>query len=326
MNTLRRQQKRSCRRIGGAKTLLTETGLIRPILEEWDEEVRTKGELKSDNLVLFERNYTQVDLKSSNPIAEESRLESIQVTISLCSLYVKESAIKAKTVQTQQCQSSSFWKLEDNMEKLVAGFSMVLARTKPDQTSSSDVQPKAGNASEQVVKRPCLLRTRFCNNQHTTAPIVFKCILSPHSYVCTQHTSLFCSFATSLLFIPIVDMILSDCHWLRCLAASVRAATSIRRKGWRQRHTSQPFNCAIQRACTLQHAQVHLQYVFGAFAPLTLFTGYEPKNPLQWLAREKMIRNGHATTIPAGGNLTRSLVSSTTAYTDRIRHREATLR
>ena len=101
------------------------------------------------------------DLKSSNPIAEESRLESIQVTISLCSLYVKESAIKAKTVQTQQCQSSSFWKLQDNMEKLVAGFSMVLARMKPDQTSSSDVQPKAGNASEQVVKRPCLLRTRY---------------------------------------------------------------------------------------------------------------------------------------------------------------------
>ena len=210
-------------RIGGAKTLLTETGLMRPILEEWDEEVRTKGELKSDKLVLFERNYTQVDLKSSNPIAEESRLESIQVTISLCSLYVKESAIKAKTVQTQQCQSSSFRKLQDNMEKLVAGFSMVLARMKPDQTSSSDVQWKAGNASEQVVKIPCLLRTRPCTSAHHNDMFLssVSCVLI---FICAKHLvarSHNLPFVPSLhpwFLIPIVDLILSDCHWLRCLA------------------------------------------------------------------------------------------------------------
>ena len=39
-----------------------------------------------------------------------------------------------------------------------------------------------------------------------------------------------------------------------------------------------------------------------------------------------MIRTGHPPTVLAGGNLTRSLVSSTTVYTDRIRQREATLR
>ena len=39
-----------------------------------------------------------------------------------------------------------------------------------------------------------------------------------------------------------------------------------------------------------------------------------------------MIRTGHPTTVLAGGNLTRSLVSSTTVYTDQIRQREATLR
>ena len=38
-----------------------------------------------------------------------------------------------------------------------------------------------------------------------------------------------------------------------------------------------------------------------------------------------MIRTGHPTTVLAGGNLTRSLVSSTTVITDRIRQREATL-
>ena len=90
-----------------------------------------------------------------------------------------------------------------------------------------------------------------------------------------------------LVVFATVDSVLSSSHSLRCFAASVRAATAIWRKGWRQRHAPQPFNYAIQRACTLQYAHVHLQYVFGAFATLTPFTGYEPKNPLQWLAREQ---------------------------------------
>ena len=125
-------------------------------------------------------------------------------------------------------------------------------------------------------------------SQHTTAPCFFKCILSPHSCVCTQH--LVARSNKSLLlpcyllvFSPTVDSILSNSHSLRCLAAPVRAATAIRRKGWRQRHAPQPFNCAIQRACTRQYAHVHLQHVLGAIATLTPFTGYEPKNPHQWL-------------------------------------------
>ena len=126
-------------------------------------------------------------------------------------------------------------------------------------------------------------------SQHTKAPIFFECILSPHSCVCTQHRVARSNKSLLLpcyllVFSPTVDSILSSSHSLRCLTASVRAATAIWRKGWRQRHAPQPFNYGIQRACTLQYAHVHLQYVFGAFATLTPFTGYKLKNPHQWLA------------------------------------------
>ena len=56
------------------------------------------------------------------------------------------------------------------------------------------------------------------------------------------------------------------------------------------------------------------------------FHGLWAQESASMACKRKMIRNGHATTIPAGGNLTRSLVSSTTVFTDRIWHREATLR
>ena len=104
-----------------------------------------------------------------------------------------------------------------------------------------------------------------------------------------------------LVVFATVDSVLSSSHSLRCFAASVRAATAIWRKGWRQRHAPQPFNYAIQRAYT----HVHLQHVFGSFAPITLFTTYEPKNPHQWLAKNDDTEC-HATTILVGRNLTRS--------------------
>ena len=156
-------------------------------------------------------------------------------------------------------------------------------------TTNQSSQRQQRSHERHDLKIPCLLQNKIFYSQHTTAPCFFNFVMCLHSCVCTQHLVarsnkpllLPCYL---LVFSPTVVSILSNSHSLRCLALPVRAATAIRRKGWRQRHAPQPFNCAIQRVCTLQYAHVHLQHVFGAFATLTPFTGYELKNLHQWLA------------------------------------------